>query len=272
MDKTQTIKAATNKARGEEENMTFFETVFLLIWAVCKFVWNWIVRICKKIWNWLKGIDIVGMINLTLAVVIIALCAGLILNIMSYKKCSQVETVVQPTVVEVAAQDNDDIVADIDEDEKNAESDAKEEIVKDTRKVVPRKYDMVLPMKSDSDTGITPQIKVVGVKKPEIINEVSVPADELPEQNLYGDVIVDNYPGTITLVNGVKVDGNLFVQNMRKYTLPCDAKINGNLFIRNVERLRFCGKFTVKGNIYVNRQSSFGPLPAKSRVGGIVIL
>ena len=91
-------------------------------------------------------------------------------------------------------------------------------------------------------------------------------------KNDNGDVIVDTFRSATVLSNGVKVNGNLFIQNMRKYTLPCDAVINGNLFIRNVDHLKFCGTFTVTGNIYVNRQSAFGPIPCDARVGGQVIL
>ena len=74
------------------------------------------------------------------------------------------------------------------------------------------------------------------------------------------------------LSNGVKVNGNLYIQNMRKYTLPCDAKINGHLIIRNVNKLSFCGGFTVNGNIYVNRESAFGPIPDNTRIRGKIIL
>jgi hypothetical protein len=149
---------------------------------------------------------------------------------------------------------------------------AKKAPVNDTRKVVKRKVSTTLPLKADKETGITPKIKVVGVKKPVVVTAASLPAKELPQQNLSGDVIVDVYPDSPTLSNGVNIDGNLFVQNMRKYTLPCDAKITGNLFIRNVNRLTFCGAFTVKGNIYVNRESSFGPIPSNARIGGQVML
>ena len=59
---------------------------------------------------------------------------------------------------------------------------------------------------------------------------------------------------------------------MNKYTIPCDAKINGHLFIRNVHKVNFCGKFKVNGNVYVNRESSFGPLPAGTKINGQIIL
>ena len=127
-------------------------------------------------------------------------------------------------------------------------------------------------MKVNAQTNIKPQIKTVGVKKPVVVKEISLPAKDLPKQRLMGDVIVDMYPSAPVLSNGVKIDGNLFIQNMRKYTLPCDAKIRGNLFIRNVNKLSFCGKFTVQGNVYVNRYSSFGPIPRDAHIMGQVIL
>ena len=73
------------------------------------------------------------------------------------------------------------------------------------------------------------------------------------------------------LYNGAKINGNLIIQNMRKYTLPCGMKINGHLFVRNVARLHFCGEFTVNGNIYVNRESSFGALPDGTKINGQII-
>ena len=87
-----------------------------------------------------------------------------------------------------------------------------------------------------------------------------------------GDIIVDINPSSPILSNGVKVNGNLYIQNMRKYTIPCEAKINGHLFIRNVNKVRFCGKFTVNGNIYVNRESSFGAIPEDATIKGQIIL
>ena len=128
-----------------------------------------------------------------------------------------------------------------------------------------------MPLKADKKTGITPKIKTVGVAKPEIVREISLPADELPQQDLSGDVIIDVNPKSPVLYNGAKINGNLIIQNMRKYTLPCGMKINGHLFVRNVARLHFCGEFTVNGNIYVNRESSFGALPDGTKINGQII-
>ena len=225
----------------------WLKKVILFPWELCKKVWHFICRICTAIWNWLKSIDIVGMINLTLLVAIIVLFTGLICN---FKRCNRGGVAQANNIVAVA----------------------KKSSVNDNRKVVQRKFNTALPLKVNADTGIKPQIKTIGVKKPVVVKQISLPAKELPQQRLMGDVIVDMYPSAPVLSNGVKIDGNLFIQNMRKYTLPCDAKIRGNLFIRNVDKLSFCGKFTVQGNIYINRYSSFGPIPNDAHVDGQVIL
>ncbi len=131
---------------------------------------------------------------------------------------------------------------------------------RDNRKVVQRKPNL----KANSQSNV--QITNASFKK--------VPASikNKTTQKLYGDIIVDNYPSTAILSNGVQIDGNLFIQNMRKYTLPCNTKIRGNMFIRNVGQLNFCGDFKIMGNIYVTPESSFGPIPHGARISGQVIL
>ena len=251
MNKTQKIKNATrnNKKRNFVAKL---KKIASYPWRAGKAVWRWFVRVCRAIWNWLKEINIVGMINLTLLVAIIVLFSSLILNVVRSDKSENVNkntnnvVVTNETYKSVNANNN--------------------------RPVINREFKGALPVKANQANGITPKIQVIGVKKPVVMAAVSTPAKDLPKQNLYGDVIVDMYPNSPVLMNGVVVDGNLFVQNMRKYTLPCGMKITGHLFIRNVEKLSFCGGFTVRGNIYVNRQSSFGPIPHDARVGGQVIL
>jgi hypothetical protein len=74
------------------------------------------------------------------------------------------------------------------------------------------------------------------------------------------------------------VNGNLILQNLRIYTLPCGTRIDGDLLLRNVHQLRFCvsdqaniQSFAIRGNIYVSSNSSFGPLPKNAHLGGQVI-
>jgi len=247
MNKTQKIKKATVKTQNKTCGY-WLKKIILFPWRVIKAVWRFLCRVCKAIWNWLKSIDVVGMINLTLLLVIIILFSALIINFVRCQRCPSLNSGNNNAVVSVAKE--------------NA----------DNRKVVQRTFNTTLPLKADAKTNIKPKIKTVGVAKPQIVKEISVPADELPQQTLSGDVIVDVQPISPVLSNGTKINGNLIIQNMRKYTLPCGATVNGHLIIRNVERLYFCGEFTVNGNIYVNRQSSFGPLPKGAKINGQIIL
>ena len=249
MNKTQKIKKGARKTHTKNIKQ-WIKKVVLFPWRVIKAVWHFICRVCRAVWNWLKSIDIIGMINLTLLVIIIVLFSSLIVDFVRCNRCCNGTGTNRGGNVSVVS--------------KSAPT--------EKRKVVQRAVKVALPIKADSKTNIKPKIKTVGVSKPQIIKKLSVPAKELPQQTLSGDVIIENVPSSPILSNGVKINGNLFVQNMRKYTLPCDAKINGHLFVRNVHKLYFCGAFTVNGNIYVNRESSFGPVPHNARIRGQIML
>lgn len=254
-NKSHKMKTASRKARKQTFKQYCKKIIMFPIRAI-KWLWRQLCHICRAIWNWLKSIDIVGMINLTLLVAIIVLFSALINNVICCNKC-------------------DKNVAYIRKDAGATQITNKN--VVDNRRVVKRQFSTVLPVKpvvidANANTTIRPQIRTIGVKKPEIVRELSLPSNELPKQVLGGDVIIERHPASPILSNGVRVDGNLYIQNMNKYTIPCDAKINGHLFIRNVNKLKFCGKFTVNGNIYVNRESSFGPLPDGTKINGQIIL
>ena len=250
MNKTQKMKTATSKARDQQYDL-LLEKIILFPWRLLKAIWRLICRVCRRIWEWLKSIDVVGMVNLTLLIVIIVLFSILIANFVCCNKRSG-----------CANQGNKTLVSSVNQNE--------------SRKVVKRGVQTTLSGKTQK------QASVSGVKGREKLNSktddfengtnVAVSKDEAKVQVLSGDVIVDVTPSSPVLADGVKINGNLFVQNMRKYTLPCGTKINGHLFVRNVDKLHFCGAFTVNGNIYVNRQSSFGPLPSGARVRGQIIL
>lgn len=246
MNKSQKMKRAMRKARKEMIKQ-WFKNAIAWIKSTCKNIKNYIVRQCNAFWNWLKKIDVVGMVNLTLVAAIVVLLVSLVADFGCRKTVK----------VNNSADANNMIVA----NSKNAP------------KVVNRQYNTTLPLRADAQTGLKPQLRVAGKnQKPMIVKATSVPQQELKQQNLSGDIIVEMGAHSPVLSNGVNIEGNLFIQNMRKYTLPCGATINGNLFIRNVEKLNFCGEFTVTGNIYVNRQSSFGPIPSNAHLGGQVML
>lgn len=248
MNKSQKMKKAARKARFKNiyKNIKqWYKKAVKWTKNTAKKSWAYICRKSREFWNWLKNVDIIGMINITLLVSIIVLFLSLVTNVVRSNNCVKVANN-KSNVVMTQKQDN--------------------------RRVVQRKHNTTLPVKMDKKTKITPKINAVGVAKPRVIRELSVPANELPKQELFGDVIIEKSPSSPILSNGVKVNGNLYIQNMNKYTIPCDAKINGHLFIRNVSRLNFCGKFKVNGNVYVNRGSSFGPIPNGTKINGQIML
>lgn len=89
--------------------------------------------------------------------------------------------------------------------------------------------------------------------------------------NRYGDVVVDGKNSIDSIKQNENLVGNLYVQNIYNYTLPCDVSIKGNLFLRNLGRLKFCGKFTITGNIYITENVSFGNFPKGSKLEGNII-
>jgi len=237
MYKTKKIKMATNKINKEAKKIFWFNLFNNCYKFICNFI-SWV-------WKWIKTLDVVGLVNLMLLVVIIVLCVSLIVDLSNNNK------IVYKNNIETSFVDN-----------------------KNTNKLINYNTPKIpaLPIAINTKTNLKPQIKTVGVKKPVIVNSGVHKTKKSENQFLYGDVIIDTVKSTTMLPNGVNIEGNLFVQNMAKYTLPCGVNIKGNLFVRNVSKLYFCGDFTVSGNVYVNRYSSFGPIPKKSRIGGHVIL
>lgn len=242
--RVKTTKRATKKRTG------FWARVWdiicwpvRMIWRACKWIWKQIVRICKWVWNWLCGINLVGLVNLTLLLAIIILFSMLIIDVI---RCRN-------QVVVVSQQNPEQVV-----------------VTKETRTVKPRP--VTLPMKVDAKTNkrIEESVNVVPVKRSEV--EIVKKQTATKNNKFWGDVIVDSRASGAMLQNKSQVNGNLYLQNMRKYVLPCDIEINGNLFLRDVNMLQFCGDFVVTGNIYVSPRSSFGPIPKTARVGGHVVL
>jgi hypothetical protein len=113
-------------------------------------------------------------------------------------------------------------------------------------------------------------VNVIPVKKSEV--KIAKKQTAIQNKKILGDVIIDSRGAGALLQHNKHVHGNVYLQNMHKYTLPCGTKIHGNMFLRNIGLLQFCGEFTLTGNIYVSPRSSFGPLPKTARIGGQIVL
>jgi hypothetical protein len=213
------------------------------VWTVVSWPFRAVRRLVRQIWSWIRCIDLIGLINLTLLASIIALFSVLIANVVN---CDE------KTVVFVAAES---VPVSIMKTEKTPANFAK---VQNTE----AKY---------SAPAITPPLKKAA--KPCCHASAAPMTVKKKTYVVNGNLIIDGeFPGEAKLSCGAKINGSLYLQNMRRYTLPCGTVINGDLFLRNINMLKFCGAFTVKGNIYVSRNSSFGPIPGAARVGGQVIL
>lgn len=254
MFKQLKMKIATRRLQREKQRKSAAAkrkkaTFWGRVWNVITAPFRMIGRGIRYVWEWIRTIDMIGLVNLTLLIAIIVLFAMLIIDIVNCNKKPVVVVADTPAVMVTPAPRPQISVTD----------DAAPRVVK------PRQ---TLPLRRDPATRkfIDRPITVVKSGAP------VVPCDARPARNLQGDIIVDRTPGTPVLTDGVHIHGNLFLQNMRKYTLPCGAVIHGNLFLRDVNMLQFCGDFTVTGNIYVSPRSSFGPIPRTARLGGQVIL
>ncbi len=210
------------------------------VWNIICWPFRKLAMLCRRFWNWVCKIDLIGLTNITLLVAIITLFSMLIIDVVD---CNRKQVVVVAKPVPVTAPEQVTIT------EESAKKPVTLPIVK-------------------SNTQKT--VNVVPVKKA----EVAIAKKQTARQGkkLMGDVVIDSRGAGAILQYGTQVNGNLYLQNMRKYTLPCDIRINGNLFLRDVNMLQFCGDFVVTGNIYVSPRSSFGPIPKTARVGGHVVL
>lgn len=236
-------RVKTNKATKSKRNGFWKRVWNIICWPFRK-----IAKLCRWLWNWLCRINLVGLVNLTLLVAIIVLFSMLVIDVIG---CNRKTVVVMAKDIPVTAQ--------VEVTENSAPSEITQR-------------NTVLPIKVNPKTNKkeAPAVNVVPVKK----SEVQIVKQQTATKNnqFWGDVIIDSRGAGAMLQNGAVVNGNLYLQNMRKYTLPCDIRINGNLFLRDVNMLQFCGDFIITGNIYVSPRSSFGPIPKTARLGGYVVL
>ena len=158
MKKSQKLNRAVRRTRWENFKYR--------LKRIITFPW----RVCCAIWNWLKQIDIVGMINLTLLVLIILLFSSLIVDLVRYRKCSVYNSIRSGN---------------------NITAVAKNDSGADSRRIVKRTFNTTLPIKADKKTNITPKVKTIGVAKPQVVKETSLPASELPKQSFSGNIVIE---------------------------------------------------------------------------------
>ena len=234
-----------------------------LIVAINRWVWNLICRFFRWLWRVICGINVIGLLNVLLLIAIIVLCSMLVIDIINSRRkpvvivtdpvpasrisnAIEVPVIAEPTTKPVSAS--------------VAESSVRGQSLPRTGR---------LPIVRTRAHKMTAEpIRVVNARRDIVAEQQTAKIDN----RMYGDIIIDSRGAATMLQNGTEINGNLYLQNLRKYVLPCDIKITGNMFIRDVNMLQFCGDFDISGNIYVTPSSSFGPIPRSAHLGGQVIL
>ncbi len=227
------------------------KTFWWRMWNIICVPFRAIGHACKKIWTWVRGLDLIGLVNSTLLCAIIVLFSMLIIDIINSNKT--------PVVIVAKNDIETNIKPQISVSEQPA-----------PRSVRVRQESATLPLRHDAKTRalIDKPVNVAQVKPDMVAIQQTARCGKV----MYGDVIIDSRGAATMLKTGDVVRGNLFLQNMRKYTLPRGVRVEGNLFLRDMGLLQFAGEFTVTGNIYVTPTSSFGPIPGTARIGGQVII
>ena len=224
-----------------------------------RWAWKKICQFFRWLWKKICEINLIGLLNLALLVAIIVLFSMLIIDVMNCRK-KPVVIVTDPVTMSNTTVNNQTIPV----------------VAEPTTKPVRvnagyiRPRTNVLPIARDVKTNkmVAEPIRVTK-QEPNPVTEKQIAKCG---EKLQGDVVIENRGDAKLLNNGTEINGNLYLQNMSKYVLPCDIKITGNMFIRDVNMLQFCGDFEITGNIYVSPRSSFGPIPRTARLGGQVIL
>jgi hypothetical protein len=201
--------------------------------------WRWIKRQAGRFWSWVKRDRLVAFNILLLAL----LCAMLIF-MLSQVRCRNDKSApaAQPAASQRAA----------------------------SRSVYQGRPTIVVSRNSEPLV----RAKVSAQKQRSVQKVITLPIKrEIPvaKKAISGTIVIDGRGRNIKLPPMASISGDLFLQNLRTYTLPCGTRINGDLYLRNVALLKFCGCFEVVGNIYVSRSSSFGPIPKDAYLGGQIV-
>ena len=218
-------------------------TILNRVWRAVCWPFQQIGKCLRWAWNKLANMNLVALLNLALLISIIVLFSLLIMDLRKHANAGNYEVMTQQQIA------------------------ATKPVVRmrpTTRKPA------TLPIKRNPITRKPIATPIQVAKTP--VNMVAIQQVPVKNKSVMGDLVIDNHDMTRVLSNGTRIKGNLYIQDLRKYTLPCNVVIEGNLILRDVNMLNFCGDFTVCGNIYVSPRSSFGPVPSTARIGGQVIL
>ncbi|MBO4625880.1 MAG: hypothetical protein J5679_01215 [Alphaproteobacteria bacterium] len=260
-------KKQSGKRRNTQKKRT---SIWMRIWnAICwvfkkiaqcvRWAWRKICQFARWIWKKICEINLIGLLNIALLVAIFVLCTMLIFDVLGSRKKS---------VVIVAAPVPASAVNTIKQNASVVAEPTTKTVRTSTRSVRQRTNTLPILRDNKSNKMTAEPIRTTNEKPNPVLVKQTIKIAE----TMHGDIVIESRGDAKILHNGTEINGNLYLQNMRKYVLPCDIKITGNMFIRDVNMLQFCGDFEINGNIYVSPRSSFGPIPSTAHLGGQVIL
>ncbi|MBO4672426.1 MAG: hypothetical protein J5608_02110 [Alphaproteobacteria bacterium] len=258
----------------QTQNTKKSKSLLAKIWAVICWPFKMIWRFLCWLWALIAGINLVALLNLALLISIIVLFSLLIIDwrrgvcvrnsdVVVYQTTSAASKATNKTMHQVVRPRMNKI-ASLPVKKYAAPIRVKKASVSNA------KADKKVSAKADANKATKQSKPVVNL----------VPAKQVPitqsvvtsKRTIHGDMIIDSYDLAMLVKPGTHIRGNLYVQNMDNYTLPCNVVIDGNLVVRDVNIVNFCGKFTVRGNIYVSPKSGFSKIPCDARIRGKVIL
>ena len=266
----------------QTKNTKKSKSLLAKIWAVICWPFKMIWRFLCWLWSLIAGINLVALLNLALLISIIVLFSLLIIDLRKHANADdstvvfqqpeitattnarpQAKQNVRPRIQKIASLPVKKYATPL--RIAKAKSKAKSQDAKATK--VAAKQSCKIPAKPVAAKSTKPAFDLTPARQVPITQSVAT-----KQRTIHGDMIVDSYDLAALVKPGTHIRGNLYIQNIDTYTLPCNVVIDGNLVLRDVSVVNFCGKFTVRGNIYVSPKSGFSKIPCDARIRGKVIL
>jgi hypothetical protein len=239
MDKKNILSNATSAVAKKKPN--FFVRA-----------WRRIVRQCSAFWKWLCNQDRMMFFNIVLLALVIAMMVAMICSVKRVGGAKKIPGARNVEYIEFRAKNGRPI-------------DFRPNLGRPT--VVVSRNGQVLAG--------APRRTAAGPRQ-----KITLPLKRnrpVARKTVAGGIVIDGNTRDGGLRAMTTVNGDLYLQNMRTYTLPCGTSVRGNLFLRNVRLLKFCDpaagvpSFYVAGNIYVSSNSSFGPIPKNAYLNGQIV-
>ena len=268
------------KAQKSKKSQSIWRRIWAIICWPFKMIW---AAICW-LWHWIAGINLVALLNLALLISIIVLFSLLIMDLRHRANTNRDAAMCNTNTVTTVATTSETNSTFVRPRIRRIES-------LPVRQAAPLKIAKAKPVAKKTEnkkpivTKKTAVAKTAAPVKPVSVQTVAAkPAAVKPAETkqttasvstskriVHGDMIIDSLDAAKLVVPGTQIRGNLYVQDLTTYTLPCNVTIDGNLIIRDVNMMQFCDKVKVGGKVYVSPVSGVKKFPCKKKIGGIIL-